>query len=160
VGTWNQMWGRSTYELDIQDPRMMSLAALIAVLVGIYHERDLRYKTGRFFQAYEATGLIYLNLSLLILTIEGNPRWGDAGLWIIVLFVASIGQIVAGAALHNSLMTGFGVTTFAVNIYTRYYEAFWHRMHAGIFFLIGGLSLLVTGALCEIALRQTQRKAA
>jgi uncharacterized membrane protein len=159
VGTWNQMWGRSTYELDIQDPRMMSLAALAAIVVGIYHERELRYKTGRFFQAYETTGLIYLNLSLLILTIEGNPHWGDAGLWIIVLFVASISQIVAGAGLHNSLMTGFGVTTFAVNVYTRYYETFWHRMHAGVFFLLGGLSLLVAGALCEIFLRQKQRSA-
>jgi uncharacterized membrane protein len=158
VGTWNQMWGRSTYGLYIQDPRMMSAAALAAIVVGIYHERELRDQTGRFFQAYETTGLVYLNLSLLILTIGLGAR-GDTSAWIAVWFVAALAQIVAGARLHNSLLTGFGVTAFAVNVYTRYYEDFWNSMHAGTFFLLGGASLLMAGALCELVLRKWQGSA-
>jgi len=158
VGSWTQMWGRSTYELSIQDPRLMSAAALVAVLVGIYHEQQWRNETGRFYQAYETVGLIYLNLSLLILTIDWRPRLGDAALWIGVWAVAAIAQIVAGAALHNSLLTGFGVTAFAINVYTRYYENFWNRMHAGLFFLAGGLSLFLAGLLCELALRRWQQR--
>ena len=160
VGTWNQMWGQSTYEISIQDPRMMSLAALAAVLVGIYHERELRPQTGRFFQAYETLGLIYLNLSLMILTIEGGHQWGDASFWIAALSAVSLAEIVAGARLHNPLLTGFGVTTFAINIFTRYYERFCNRMHASVFFLVGGLALFVLGMLCETILRQAQRRLA
>jgi len=157
VGTWTSMFGRSTYGIFIQDPRLMSLAALAAIGVGVYHELLLRTQTGRFFQAYETLGLIYLNLSLLILSIEGG-RWGQADFWILMLAVASIAEIVAGARLHNPLLTGFGVTTFAINVYTRYYETFWNRMHTGVFFLLGGVSLFAVGLACEIALRRSQQQ--
>ncbi len=160
VGSWTQMEGRSTYEFSIEDPRLMSVAALVGILIGIYHELALREQTGRFFQAYEAVGLVYLNLSLLILTIDTSPSWGAAGAWIVVLTAASIAQIVAGARLHNPLLTGFGVTTFAINAYTRYYEHFWNRMHAGAFFLLGGLALFAAGMACELVLRRQQQEAA
>jgi hypothetical protein len=159
VGSWTQMEGRSAYEIVIDDPRLMSVAALLAVGVGIYHQMALRDQTGRFFQAYQAVGLVYLNLSLLILTIWEEPAWGKASLWIIVFTAAAIAQIVAGAWLHNPLLTGFGVTTFAVDAYTRYYEAFWNRMHTGVFFLLGGVALFAVGAVCEVVLRRRQREA-
>ena len=96
VGTWTAMFGQSTYEISIQDPRLMSVAALVAVGLGIYHELRLTERTGRFYQAYEALGLVYLNLSLLIMTIF--PEWGPPPVWMVVLTAASIGQIVLGAA--------------------------------------------------------------
>jgi hypothetical protein len=154
VGSWTSMFGRSGYELDIQDPRLMSVAALAAVLVGIYHERCLRAETGRFFQAFESMGLIYLNLSLLIMTIES--RWGSVALWIILWAAVALSQIVAGARLHNSLLTGFGVTAFAINVYTRYYETFWNRLHVGVFFLLGGFALFIVSVVCEVTLRRWQ----
>ena len=157
VGSWTSMFGRSTYALDVQDPRLMSLVALAAIVVGVYHERNLRHQTGRFFQAYESLGLIYLNLSLLILSIEHNWRGHEDATWALVLFAAAIAQIVAGARLHNSLITGFGVTAFAINLFTRYYEWFWNRMSMGVFFLAGGLGLYVAGFACEVALRQFQK---
>jgi uncharacterized membrane protein len=160
VGSWSAMFGRSTYELAVQDPRWMSLAALAAIVVGVYHERSLRDRTGRFFQAWEAVGLIYLNVSMLILTVDPDPAWGKASLWIALWLIAGVSQIAAGARLHNPLLTGFGVTAFAVNVYTRYYETFWNRLHAGTFFLLGGLVLLAAGLACEIVLRRSQRRAA
>jgi uncharacterized membrane protein len=159
IGSWSSMFGRSTYALLIQDPRWMSLAALAAVLVGIYHERNLRERTGRFFQAWETLGLIYLNLSLLILTVDAEPSWGAAPVWIAIWLVAALAQIIAGARLHNPLLTGFGVTAFAVNAYTRYYETFWNRLHAGVFFLLGGVILFAAGAACEVMLRRRQKSA-
>jgi hypothetical protein len=159
VGSWTSMLGRSTYEIDIQDPRVMTLAALSVIVLGIYHERNLRSETGRFFQAYETLGLIYLNLSMLILSIESNPRWGPEEFWVLALFGAAVAQIVAGARLHNPLFSGFGVTTFAVNVFTRYFESFWHRLHTGTFFFLGGLGLFTAGFAFEILLRQWQRKA-
>ena len=158
VGALTQMLGASTYEISVQDPILMSLAAMGTVGVGVYHEKELRNRTGRFFEAYEALGLIYLNLSLLILSIEGDPRLGSKSFWIGVLTIMTVAQIVAGARLHNPLITGFGVTAFAVNAYTRYYETFWNRLHQGIFFLLGGMSLLTAGLICEIVLRRWQRR--
>lgn len=160
VGSWTDMYGRSTYELAIDDPRLMCLAALIAVLVGLYHERILREQTGRFYQAYEVMGLIYLNLSLLILTIDPPGGSSEQTLWVGLWFIAALLQIIVGALQHNSLFTGFGVTTFAINAYTRYYEDFWRHMHKGVFFLLGGAALFVAGALCEVALRRSQRGSA
>jgi uncharacterized membrane protein len=158
VGSWTEMLGRSTYGVFIEDPRVMSLFALGAVVVGVYHERELRFSTGRFYQAYETVGLIYLNLSLLGLTIVAHGGWGSREMWIAVLSAAAIAEIVAGARLHNPLLTGFGVTIFAINIFTRYYERFWNRLHRGEFFLLGGLSLFAAGMACEVILRRMQRR--
>ncbi|HMD32994.1 MAG TPA: hypothetical protein VKG84_13860 [Candidatus Acidoferrales bacterium] len=160
VGSWSSMLGRSTYELAIQDPRLMSLAALAVIALGVYHERSFRNQTGRFFMAYETLGLVYLNLSLLILSLEFQRSWGPETVWTWVLFAAAIAQIVAGARLHNPLFTGFGVTIFAVNVFTRYFESCWRRFHTGTFFFLGGLGLFAAGFACEVVLRQMQRQAA
>ena len=160
VGTWTSMLGRSTYALAIQDPRFMCLAALVAIGVGVFHERSLQNRTGRFFQAYETLGLIYLDLSLLILSIERYPRSGGEEFWVWVLFAAAIAQIAVGARLHNSLFTGFGVTAFAVNLFTRYFESYWNRFHTGTFFFLGGAGLFALGFACEVVLRHLQQPAA
>ena len=160
VGSWTDMYGRSTYELAIDDPRLMSFAGLAAAVLGVLHEWALRDQTGRFYQAYEVMGLIYLNLSLLILTIDPPGGRSEQALWISLWFFAGLLQIVAGALRHNSLFTGFGVTAFAINAYTRYYENFWDHMHKGLFFLLGGAALFAAGALCEVALRRLQRRPA
>lgn len=160
IGSWTGMLGRSTYAIDIQDPRSMSLAALAVVLAGVWHERELREQTGRFYQVYEAVGLVYLDLSLLILSIAPEDfHAGHQTFWIVVLAAAAIGQIAAGARLHNPLLTGFGVTAFAINLYTRYYEQFWNRLHSGAFFLLGGASLFAAGVVFELILRRAQREA-
>lgn len=154
VGTWNDMYGRSTYEFAVDDPRLMCLAALVAIVLGIYHEHAWREETGRFYQAYETFGLIYLNMSLLILSISHT----DPQFWIMVWIGASIAQILAGARMHNPLLTGFGVTTFTINVYTRYWESCWRRFDTGVFFVLGGLSLFGAGLVCEIILRRWQRE--
>jgi hypothetical protein len=154
VGSWTSMLGRSTYSVSVQDPRVMSAAALAIVCVGVLHELRLRDRTGRFFQAYEALGLVYLDLSLLIMTIGHGEDWGPAPLWMVLLAVAAVAEIVVGARLHNGVFTGFGVTFFAINVYTRFFERFWDSMDVGVFFLVGGLSLFGAGVGCELLLKR------
>jgi hypothetical protein len=156
VGSWTAMVGRSTYELSIQDPRLMCGAALLVVAVGVWHELRLRPRTGRFFQVYQALGLAYLDLSLLILTIDSPHGWGSQPLWIAALALVAVGQILAGARLHSGLFTGFGVTALALNIYTRYFESFWGRLHQGVFFLLGGLALFAAGVACELLMKRVR----
>lgn len=148
VGSFGAMVGRSTYTLEIQEPRLMIFAALAAVAIGVWHELALRERTGRFYHVYQTVGLIYLNLSLLILTIDGD---GAESWWIAAWLVAGLGQLLAGARLHSGLCTGFGVVALVINGYTRFFEASLERWTAGLPFLVGGLLALLVGAACEIA---------
>lgn len=156
IGSWHAMWGNSAYVFSVQDPKTMSLVALAAVAAGIYHERRLYPRTGRFYLAWEALGLVYLNMSLLILSIWGHHEAGTVG-WIAVFTAATLVQIAAGAALQNRLIRGFGIVFFAVDIFTRYHEFFWERLNLGLFLLVGGGILALLGAYVEVVTRMARR---
>jgi hypothetical protein len=158
VGAFSAMWGRATYVVAIDDERAMCAAALAVIGVGVHHELYLRASTGRFYQVYEVLGLVYLNLSLLILTLHdsGGPSW----FWIVVFALLGLLQLMLGARLHSGVFSGFGVTALAINLYTRYFELFWEQTHAGVFFLLGGLSLLAAGIGCELALKRLRARSA
>lgn len=152
AGSWSTMLGRSTYALEIQDPKMMSVLALIAVATGFAHERMAYPATGRFYQAWQAVGLVYLNMSLLILSIWDRHQ-GETVFWIIAFSFATVAQIVAGARLHSGLLRGFGITFFGINLFTRFHEHFWSQLDLGSYLAAGGALLLVTGALMEVVSR-------
>jgi hypothetical protein len=148
VGSWNAMAGRSTYSLAVQDPRAMALVALLVAAVGVAHERYWQEATLRFYRVYQALGLLYLNLSLLILGIGAFQEGGRLP-WIALGIAAALSQIVAGARLQSGLFTGFGVTFAVLQLYTRYCELFWARLDAAAFFLAGGAVLFGAGVLLE-----------
>jgi len=154
VGSWNSMVGRSTYETDIQDPRLMAVAALGIILVGGVHEQRWQERTGRFYLAYQTLGLVYLNLSLLILSIFPDTGSASQWAWVLGMALAGLAQWVAGARLHNTLFVGFGVTSLGLNLYTRYFEHFWNAMHKGLFLLLGGAALLAAGVALEWRMKQ------
>ncbi len=131
------------------------MVALLVIGIGIFHEHYLQRQTSRFYLAFETVGLIYLNLSLLILSIY--PRSG-AALYVLLLTVAALGQIVIGARLKNGLFLGFGVTAMAVNMFTRYHETFWDRLDAGAFFLVGGAVLFGCAAGFEMIVRRARSR--
>ena len=151
VGSWTSMLGRSTYAVDVQDPGIMSCFALLAVGVGLLHEQRPHPRWPRFHHAYQAVGLTYLNLCLLILTI--GSRY--AAIFIVLFTLLGLGQIVAGARLQNGLFTGFGVTAFSLNLFTRFGERFWDALDAGTFFVLLGLLLFGVGVAMEWVLRRT-----
>lgn len=157
IGSWNEMWGRSTYVFSVQDPQAMSLAALVAIVVGVYHERQLYPKTGRFYLAWESMGLLYLNMSLLILSIWSRHEISSVA-WIFVFTAGTLTQIVLGAMWQNGLFRGFGITFFAINVFTRYHEFFWNQLHLGQYLLAGGGMLLILGGCTEAVVRALRQK--
>lgn len=157
IGSWNEMWGRSTYAFSVQDPRVMSLAALAAIVVGAYHEWRLYPKTGRFYLAWESLGLLYLNMSLLILSIWGHHETAAIA-WILILTIVTLAQIVLGAAWQNGLFRGFGITFFGINVFTRYHELFWNQLQLGQYLLAGGGALVILGVCTEFFIRMLRRK--
>lgn len=152
-GAW--MMGRSTYAFSIQDPKLMIPVSLLVIAVGVYHERILLWQNHRFYQAWESLGLVYLNMSLLILSIF--PR-SEALAYIALLSLAAVGQILLGAWLKNRILVGFGVVAMAVNLFTRYFERFWDHLDAGVFFLIGGAVLLAIAVALEAAIRTLRKR--
>ena len=147
IGSWDSMLGRSTYAFGVQDPRLMWPAALAAVGVGVYHELHLYPGTGRFYKVWQTVGLIYFNMSLLIMS-SFSGKDGYPADWVILFTAGCVAQIIAADRLQNGLIRGFGVTFLCINIFTRYHELFWKSMQAGTFLLAGGVGLLAfSGAL-------------
>jgi uncharacterized membrane protein len=157
IGAWHAMWGRSSYVFSVQDPKIMTFVALAAIAVGVYHERRLYPRTGRFYLAWESLGLLYMNMSLLILSIWSRHEAGSV-LWILVFTGATITQLVLGAAWQNGLLRGFGITFLAINLFTRFHEAFWDQLQLGQYLLAGGGLLVVLGACTEFAVRTLRGK--
>lgn len=145
VGAWHEMVGRSAYAFDVQDPRAMAVVATLAAGVGVLHRRGRLPGGAGFGTAWLSVSLVYLNLSLLILSVDSDSALG----WILVLAAAGVAQVVLGAVEKSAVMIGFGVTSLAVNLFTRYFEHFWDRVGKGLFFLLGGAALFALGAGCE-----------
>lgn len=148
VGAWHAYGGHGAYFADIQDERLMALIALAVIVLGLWHERllesgPLRRCTG-FGALYLIFGLLYLNLSLWFLTLFGKPL--D---WVLIFTGAGIAQIIAGARLRDARFTGFGIVFLAIDLYTRFFEHFWDRLSAGMFFLLAGVLAMIFGFLCE-----------
>lgn len=135
--------GAGSYFAGIEEPRLITVAALLSIALGVWHERQeaewlQRYQG--FGGLYLIFGLLYLNLALWFLTLPNGPL-----LWVLGLAAAAIGQIVVGARWRDGRWSGFGVVFLAINLYTRYFEHFWDRLSLGLFFLIGGMAALALG---------------
>ncbi|MCB1822037.1 MAG: hypothetical protein KDI73_10720 [Candidatus Competibacteraceae bacterium] len=148
VGAWHAYGGRGAYFADIQDERLMAGIALVTIFLGVWHERRLENGLLRRYVGFGALylifGLLYLNLSLWFLTLFGKPL--D---WVLIFTGAGIAQIVVGARLHDARFTGFGIVFLAIDLYTRFFEHFWDRLSAGVFFLLAGALAMVFGFACE-----------
>ncbi len=148
LGAWHAYGGHGAYFANIQDPKLMAMVALAAILLGLWHERRLEtgplWRCAGFGGLYLTFGLLYLNLSLWFLTLFGRPLG-----WILTFTAAGIAQIVAGARLRDARFTGFGIVFLAIDLYTRYFEHFWDRLSLGVFFLLAGVLAMVLGYLFE-----------
>jgi uncharacterized membrane protein len=157
MGSWSGMLGRSAYAFSVLVPQVMAIVAFVGVAIGVYHEWRLYPKTGRFYQAWESIGLFYLNMSLLILSIWGSDQTLPL-IWIITFTTVTLVQIVLGAMWQNSIFRGFGITFFAINIFTRYHELFWNELDLGRYLLAGGGMLLFLGVCTEIVVQRLHRQ--
>jgi len=149
VGSWDRMFGRSTYEFEIDEPRIMAPVAVAVFLFGLWQKGP-----GRFPVVYQTVALIYFNLSLLILSIYPHHT---AEIYIGVFSAGALAQIFLGARLKSSLVMGFGVTALAIDLFTRYFERMWDHLDQGLFFVVGGVLLMGFGAAVERAWRRWAR---
>lgn len=148
LGTWHAYGGRGAYFMNIQEPLAMAPLAFLVACLGIWHERVVEQRllprTVGFGHMYVILGLLYLNLSLWFLSLE------RAALGAVIVFsIVAVAQIVAGARLHDSRLTGFGIVFLSIDLYTRFFERFWDGTSLAAFLCICGAAGMLIGTIIE-----------
>ena len=158
-------WG--AYYLGLNYPMRFALVSPLVVLFGYLHEKLRLFNAPEaFVKAYYSIGLLYVNLSLWIMSIFGNYGdmhiWREASQWELLVFaliwgLADVVIFVIGSRWQNRMFTGYAIVFLILNIYTRYFEFFWDEMHKSLFFIVlGGMSIAV-GLIFERRLKAAQR---
>ncbi len=162
LGSMSEYWGGGGYYFNVQDPRTMSVVALLTIILGYWHEHELEATTFQrctgFGHLYIIFGLLYFNLSLWLLSLdyygyEFHETQNATLLWVFLFTIGGIAQVVAGARLKDSRFTGFGIVFLGINLYTRFYEHFWDEMSKAAFFTAAGVIALVLAFVFEKQLK-------
>lgn len=147
-------WG--SYYLGMNYPLRFILFGFILTIASLSFLKIKKLEN--FYKSTFILGLLYLFISLWILSIFGN--YGDFDAWEkvkqIELFhwsllfgLASGVAIFYGLKYDNSISRGFGITFLLINLYTRFFEYFWDTLHKAIFFAILGIGFWYIGSKAE-----------
>ncbi|PTY40964.1 DUF2157 domain-containing protein [Brachyspira hampsonii] len=148
----------SGIDLTLNNYIRFIITSILMFLIGI---TDVNKKIGdrysNFSIIYYTVGILYLNMILSIMSIFGNNaepiifEYGSSELLIYSLLFLFIDIIifVIGYKLKNSLIVGYSIFFVILNLYIRYFEYFYLKMNAWIFFIILGLSTILIGVIIE-----------
>ncbi len=144
-------WG--AYYLGLNYPMRFAVVSPLVILIGYLHKKYELNVPESFIKVYYSLGLLYINLSLWVMSIFGNygnlDYWHDAEHFELLFFsliwgIASVIIFIIGTKYKNRMFIGYAIVFFILNLYTRYFEYFWDAMHKSLFFIIlGGLSIAV-----------------
>lgn len=143
------------------DPRSLAAVALLALgalAAAAWAIREAR-KTGgagsqgRWLAAAPAgAGLLALLIPLLLLTLPaGTPMRLTFNL---LLLGAVLGLLAYGYARRNEALVNLSLLFFVVQVVARYFDLFWQLLDRSLFFMAGGLLLLVGGYFLERSRRR------
>lgn len=161
LGAWfgtetGYVTGWSDYFMGMNYPLRFIFFGLALTLASFLLK--LHPSTKPFFNITYFLGLLYLFISLWLLSIFGN--YGDLESWYAVrqieliswaLLMAgvSVASILFGLKFDNDVAREMGVAFLFVNIYTRYFEYGWNNLHTTVFFAILALSFWLIGKKAE-----------
>lgn len=147
IGYAHRYGGSGSYFMGIDDERLTAVIAIVAIVLGLWHERQFEAENSRrvgFGHVYIVFGLLYLNLSLWFLSLPRGQLLAT-----LVFSATGIAQLVAGARLHDGRFVGFAIVFLSINLYTRLFESFWNEISKGSFLLLAGSLALVLGIAFE-----------
>lgn len=146
------------YVIGVQFPAVQLIVGLLLVFVGLYHiekvhSREDRFQYG-FGRMYESAGLIFIYLSLWIMSIWGmtftQQYWIDpkaSEIWIAnILFLgASLGALFYGARTEDRLFFNYGLTFLLIDTYTLFFSHVWSTAGSAAGSLALGVLMIGTG---------------
>ncbi|RYE21997.1 MAG: DUF2157 domain-containing protein [Sphingobacteriales bacterium] len=129
-----------------------------AVLVAVCYVLRSKKWFGEFYELTYVLGMLYLFVSLWLLSVFGNYANIDAW-WLVSQFKlyywGLITAAIAGGVLWYGLKSRdviareFGITFLLVSVYTKYFEYLWDHVNRTIFFLLLALSFWIIGHYAE-----------
>jgi len=144
------------YFLGMNYPLRFVLFGLL--LVGACHLLKGRKWFAYFWELTYVVGMLYLFMSLWLLSIFGN--YGSLDVWwqikqISLFYWGIISAVVAGSFMlyglkfKDVIAREFGITFLIIFLYTKYFEYFWDHTNKTLFFAILALSFWLIGRKAE-----------
>lgn len=115
-------------------------------------------KFGLFYSITYITGMIYLFVSLWLISVFGNygtlEEWYKVKqlslfYWALISAGCCILSIWIGLKYRDDIAREFGITFLFLNLYTRYFEYFWDSWHKALFFSVLAASFWLIGRRAE-----------
>jgi hypothetical protein len=128
------------------------------LLVACCHLLRNRKWFGGFWELTYVVGLLYLFLSLWLLSIFGNygsiDSWWKVKqitlfYWGVISLAMAGGFMLYGLKYKDSIAREFGITFLLIFIYTKYFEYFWDSTNHTLFFAILAISFWLIGRKAE-----------
>ncbi|MEO6632620.1 MAG: DUF2157 domain-containing protein, partial [Mucilaginibacter sp.] len=146
----------SDYFLGMNYPLRFVLFGMLLV-TATYVLRNRKWFSFFWEQTY-VVGLLYLFLSLWMLSIFGNlgnmDRWWQIRqislfYWGIISAVIAGGFMLFGLKTNDTIAREFGITFLIIFLYTKYFEYFWDHTNKTLFFAILAASFWLIGRKAE-----------
>ena len=154
------------YMIGVQFPAIQLLVGVLMMFIGLWHVEKIRENGDHYLflfgRTYQWTGLLFIYLSLWIMSLWGftESGWKEPSaveLWISnLLFLGiSLGAMFFGAFKEDRLYFNFGLTFFIIETYTLFFSRVWATIGSAFGSLLLGVLLVVTGyALRKILLKK------
>jgi len=123
---------------------------LILICLALWHRKRTLQQHRR--QAYHIWGLILLGITLLIMLMNMMSFADSAVIAVmfnVVYFVMLIWLIFFGMHTGNSPLVNISFLFFGVTLLSRYFDTFWELLDRSLFFMAGGVLLIVLGIILE-----------
>ncbi|MDR3349842.1 MAG: hypothetical protein LBO03_09670 [Acidaminococcales bacterium] len=138
-------WG--AYYLGMNYPLRFTLLGLLLTGTSLCLRRDAKFSL--FFPVTLSVSLLYLFLSLWLLSIFGNYAYDawqrvrqiELFHWSLLFAAAAAASFGLGLKMDIRMLRGYGLVFLAINLYTRFFEYFWDALDKALFFALLGLSL-------------------
>ncbi len=144
------------YFLGMNYPLRFVLFGIVLVVSCIVLKKQRWFR--RFWELTYVVGLLYLFMSLWLLSIFGNygsiDNWWHIKqislfYWGLISGAAAGGFLFYGLNSRDEIAREFGITFLLIFIYTKYFEYFWDHTNKTLFFAILGASFWVIGRKAE-----------
>jgi hypothetical protein len=146
----------SYYFLGLNYPLRFVLFSMVLVICCYLLKKQAWFS--RFWDLTYVTGLLYLFISLWLLSIFGDYGTIDAWwhikqislfYWGIISAAVAAGFLLLGLKNRDIIAREFGITFLLIFIYTKYFEYFWNHTNKTLFFAILGISFWLIGRRAE-----------
>ncbi|SHN35229.1 DUF2157 domain-containing protein [Mucilaginibacter sp. OK098] len=146
----------SDYFLGMNYPLRFVLFGMV-LLSSIYILKNRKWFE-RFWELTYVAGMLYLFMSLWLLSIFGNLGSIDSWwhirqislfYWGIISAIVASGFLFYGLKSKDVIAREFGITFLLIFIYTKYFEYFWDHTNKTLFFAILGASFWLIGRKAE-----------